>query len=71
MATGSNYYTLETLAHRDDYAQKDVDGVTMDGDFLWQREFGAPEMLHTSFDTEDVWRRWKGTLTVCFHGAVV
>ena len=70
MATGCNYYTLETLAHRDDYNRNDVDGVTMEGDILWQKEYNAPEMLHTSFDTDDVWRRWKGTLTVRFHGAV-
>ena len=71
MATGSNYYTLETLAHRDDYTQKDVDGATMEGDLLWQRDYGAPAVLHTSFDTDDVWRRWKSTLTVRFYGAVV
>ena len=70
MATGCNYYTLETLAHRDGYTRKDVDGVTMEGDILWHKEYNAPEMLHTSFNTDDVWRRWKGTLTVRFHGAV-
>ena len=71
MATGCNYYTLETLAHRDDYTREDVDGLTMEGDLLWQKEYDAPEILHTSFDTEDVWRRWKSTLTVRFYRAVL
>ena len=64
VAGGRNYYTLETLAHRDYYTKKDVDGETMEGDTLWREEYKAPATLHTSYDTEDVWRRWKAGLTV-------
>ena len=71
MASGRDYYTLETLAHRDNYTKKDVDGETMEDDLLWQREYKSPEILHTSFDTEDVWRRWKGALTVGWLEAAV
>ena len=62
LAPGRNFYTMETLAHRDGYIKKDVDGKTLEGDTLWQREYNAPERLHTSFNTEDVWRRWKSGL---------
>ena len=59
LAPGRTFYTLETLAHRDGYDRKDEDGKSLEGDTLWQREYKAPERLHTSFNTEDVWRRWK------------
>ena len=45
--------------------KEDVDGETMKGDELWQGAFGAPEVLGTGFDAEDVWRRWKSGLLVC------
>lgn len=69
MASGRAYYTLETLAHRDNYTKKDVDGKTMEDGSLWQREYKSPGVLHTSFDTEDIWRRWKGALTVSWYGS--
>ena len=59
-----NYYTLETLAHRDNYTNEDVEGKTMKDDTLWKKELQAPDILHTSFDTGDVWRRWKAGLIV-------
>lgn len=62
LAPGRNFYTLETLAHRDGYNRKDEDGKTMEGDTFWRIELQAPEKLHTSFDVEDVWRRWKSGL---------
>lgn len=62
LAPGRKFYTLETLAHRDGYDRKDEDGKSLEGDTFWQREYNAPERLHTSFDTEDVWRRWKSGL---------
>ena len=62
LAPGRNFYTLETLAHRDGYNKRDVEGKTLEGDTFWEREYKAPEKLHTSFDTEDVWRRWKSGL---------
>lgn len=34
----------------------------MEGDTFWRIEHKAPERLHTSFDFEDVWRRWKSGL---------
>lgn len=64
VAGGHDYYTLETLAHRDNYTKKDINGETMEDDGLWQNEYKAPAILHTSFDTKDVWRRWKSGLTV-------
>lgn len=62
LAPGRSFYTLETLGHRDGYDRKDEDGKTLMGDTFWQREYNAPERLHTSFNTEDVWRRWKSGL---------
>ena len=62
LAPGRTFYTLESLGHRDGYDRKDEDGKTLTGDTFWQREYNAPERLHTSFDTEDVWRRWKSGL---------
>ena len=53
LAPGRNFYTLETLAHRDGYNKKDEDGKTLEGDTFWRIELKAPERLHTSFDTED------------------
>ncbi|CAF9907011.1 MAG: hypothetical protein HETSPECPRED_007018 [Heterodermia speciosa] len=35
----------------------------MEDDTLWREDYRAPATLHTSYDTEDVWRRWKGGLT--------
>lgn len=64
VASGRSFYTLETLAHRDKYTKKDVNGETMEYDSLWQDQYKAPEILQPSFDVEDVWRRWKGGLTV-------
>lgn len=62
LAPGRNFYTLETLAHRNDYNKRDVDGNTLEGDTFWQKEYKAPETLHTTFDTGSVWRRWKSGL---------
>ncbi|KAL9133509.1 MAG: hypothetical protein Q9175_005306, partial [Cornicularia normoerica] len=62
LAPGRNFYSLETLAHRDGYNQRDEDGRTMEGDTFWRIVLKAPERLHTSFDTYDVYRRWKSGL---------
>ena len=59
MAPGRKFYTLETCAHRDGYNKPDVEGKTLQGDTFWKDKYDAPEILHTSFDTEDIWRRWK------------
>ena len=63
LAPGRNFYTLETLAHRDGYIKRDEDGKSLENDTFWRVELKAPERLHTSFDTEEVWRRWKSRLT--------
>lgn len=34
----------------------------MADDTLWKDTYKSPEILHPSFDTEDVWRRWKAGL---------
>jgi pyroglutamyl-peptidase len=62
MAPGRKFFTLETCAHRDGYNKKDVEGKTLERDTLWKEVYKSPEILHTSFDTEDVWRRWKSGL---------
>jgi len=64
MAAGRKFYTLETRAHRDGYKSKDVDGQTFEGDTFWEEEYGAPEILQSTFDAEDVWRRWKSDVMV-------
>ena len=56
------YYTLETRAHRDGYTKTDINGETMSDDALWKDEYHSPDILHTSFNTDDVWRRWKAGL---------
>ncbi|MCJ1328740.1 hypothetical protein MMC10_005417 [Thelotrema lepadinum] len=61
MAGPRAYYSLETQAHRDGYLFPDEDGQTMEGDALWAG-WGAPAVLEPGFDSEDVWRRWKGGL---------
>jgi pyrrolidone-carboxylate peptidase len=65
MAPGRDFYALETWAHRDGYKREDVNGETLDGDTFWKRKYGAPAMLQTGFDSEDVLRRWKLELAVC------
>ena len=62
MAPGRKFYTLETCAHRDGYNKPDVEGKTLQGDTYWKETYNSPEILHTGFDTDDVWRRWKSGL---------
>lgn len=64
MAPGRDFYTLETLAHRDGYGREDVYGETLEGDTFWKDEYHAPKTLHTEFDTKDVLKRWKSGLEV-------
>lgn len=62
LATRRDFYTLETCAHRDGYTKPDIDGQTLEDDPLWRDEYHAPEILCPTFDTADVWRRWKSKL---------
>ena len=64
MAAGRAYYALETLAHRDEYRIKDVDGRDgmMIGEERWRSQ-GCPEELLVGWEREDVVRRWKGLLS--------
>ena len=67
MAPGREYYTLETVAHRDGYEKEDVDRRTMREDRYWREEVGSPEVLEPRWEGwsgDDVWRRWKGGLMV-------
>ena len=82
LAPKQEYFTLETQAHRDGYDQKnkdgkekiDVDGKSMEGDQYWKKNarveggegFEAPVIMGTSFECEEVLRRWKDTVGVCF-----
>ena len=64
MAPGRDFFTLETCAHRDGYKREDVFGETLEGDNFWKQKYDAPKILHTEFDTDDVWKRWKSGLEV-------
>ncbi|KAL9117080.1 MAG: hypothetical protein Q9187_006388 [Circinaria calcarea] len=64
MASGRKFFTLESRAHRDGYAGRDVDGKTMEGDELWQGGAyqGAPEVLETGFPVGEVLKKVKARL---------
>lgn len=62
LAANHQFYTMETRAHRDGYVRQDVRGETMENDVLWKDELHAPEILESTLDTVDVWRRWKSAL---------
>lgn len=64
MAPGCGFYTLETWADRDGYLRKDVNKETMEGDTFWKQQYGAPRRLRTSFNSDDVLRKWKVELPV-------
>lgn len=59
LASGRDSYTLETLAHRDDYLIPDVDDTvgTAISD-MWKRQ-DVPGSLEVGWDGADVLRRWK------------
>jgi len=63
MAARRNYYTLERRSFRDHYDKlKDVDGrifSSEEGGKLWSN---CPEQLHSTFKSDDVWRRWRAAL---------
>jgi len=63
MAGGRDHYTLETIAHRDNYKIKDVDDRDggKEGEHVWKKE-GVPETLAVGWDEVDVLRRWEGEL---------
>lgn len=59
LASGRDSYTLETLAHRDEYLIPDVDdsiGAAISE--MWKRE-DVPRSLDVGWDGADVLRRWK------------
>ncbi|RMZ85702.1 hypothetical protein DV737_g457, partial [Chaetothyriales sp. CBS 132003] len=60
MAGGRDHYTLETMAHRDNYKIKDVDDRDgwKEGEYVWKKE-GIPEQLHVGWDEADVLARWE------------
>lgn len=64
MAGGRDHYTLETLAHRDNYKIKDVDDRDgwRDGEHAWKRD-GVPEGLCGGWDETDVLKRWEGEVS--------
>ena len=66
MASGRKFFTLESRAHRDGYAGRDVDGETMEGDKLWQGGAyqEAPEVLGTGFPVGEVSKKVKARLLV-------
>lgn len=62
LADKRDFYTLETRAHREDYKRKDTNDEDMAGDTFWKDEYHSPEVLATSFDTEDVLKHWRAGL---------
>ena len=73
MAGGRDYYALETLAHRDGYRIRDVDGRDgfLDGEARWRAGGGpdmCPEILECGWDIQDVERRWRGALGLGVDG---
>jgi len=73
MAGGRDYYALETLAHRDGYRIRDVDGRdgSVDGEARW-RAGGGPDMcpgvLECGWDAVDVEARWRDELGLTKDG---
>lgn len=63
MAGGREYYTLETLAHRDGYRIRDIDGRDgyRAGEERWKAE-GLPGVLEVGWGLRDVERRWRAEL---------
>ena len=60
MAGGRDHYTLETIAHRDNYKIKDVDDRDgwREGEYSWKKE-EMPEYLRVGWDEVDVMSRWE------------
>ena len=63
MAGGRDFYALETLAQRDGYRIRDVDGRDgyLDGEARWRAQ-GLPESLGVKWDVGDVDGRWGGEM---------
>lgn len=64
MATTREFYALECQASRDGYDKKDVTGATWEKDTYWKDTYGAPEILKTGFDTEQILQEWKKGVAV-------
>lgn len=69
MATGRDYFTIETCGSRDGYAYPDANGEFLgDGDrrrkegdnWIWA---GLPERLETDLNTHQILLRWRRALT--------
>ncbi|KAL9096489.1 MAG: hypothetical protein Q9165_001486 [Trypethelium subeluteriae] len=60
IATRRDYFSIETLGHRDGYElYEDVNHERLPEGFGRAHWLDCPEILHTTFDTDDVLRRWK------------
>ncbi len=73
MAGGRDYYALETIAHRDGYRIRDVDGRDgfLDGEARWRAGGGpdmCPEILECGWDVQEVEKRWRETLGLSVVG---
>ena len=60
MAGGRDHYTLETIAHRENYKIKDIDDRDgwREGEHAWKKE-NVPESLRVGWDEIDVLKRWE------------
>jgi pyroglutamyl-peptidase len=72
MAAGRHFYSIERRGHRDGYAMKDVDNELLEDsarrakekeNWIWH---GLPHELLSSFDVDDVWKRWRLAMPVGF-----
>lgn len=63
MTSRRNYYSIEKLAHRDDYdAYEDIYGQTLakqDGATFWP---DCPPTLETSLPFDDIFQQWRSDL---------
>jgi len=60
LAAGRDYYTLERQSRGGYFDRlKDVDGHVFPAEDAQKLFSSCPEILKPTFDTEDVWRRWR------------
>jgi pyroglutamyl-peptidase len=64
LAAGRKFFTLERLSVGGSYAEtKDVDGLILDSSERERLFKGCPRVLRPTFDTDDVWRRWRDNVS--------
>ena len=62
LAPGRNFFSIESIAHRDGYVKLDIHGNNLDGDTFWHDVFGAPLTLQPTLNLPHIWKGWKQAL---------